>query len=199
MTEPRSLADPEEQQRRRGLLGSAHLAPLAAYCDTLRRPGVEVPDLDPLDGGVDARLLLLLEKPGPKTSPDRGGTGFVSFDNPDPTARASRRFAEEAGIERRSRIVWNVCPWWNGTTDFRSAEGREGIAELPRFLELLPSLRVAVCVGRRAEAARPLLEGRGLTTFASAHPSGQVRASHRSRWNAIPGIWRDAWEAARQS
>ena len=181
------------------MLRSAHMVPLAAFCAALRRPGLEVPDLDPLDGGTGARLLLLLEKPGPKTSPARGGTGFVSFDNPDPTARASRRFCEAAGIDRTARAVWNVCPWWNGTIAFGAAEGQAGLAELPRFLNLLSALRVVVCVGRKAEAARPSLEARGLRVFISAHPSGQVRASHRAKWDAIPEVWGDAWEAARQS
>ena len=194
--EPQPLADPVERERRQAMLGLPHMRALAGYCAALRRPGIEVPDLDPLDGGTGARLLLLLEKPGPKTSPARGGTGFVSFDNPDPTARASRGFAEEAGIAREDRVVWNVCPWWNGTTAFGSAEGRAGVAELPRFLDLLPSVRVAVCVGRRAEAARALLEDRGVRVFASAHPSGQVRASYRERWNAIPTVWREATRAA---
>ena len=171
------------------------MAPLVAYCEARRRPGVEVPDLDPLDAGVGGRLLLLLEKPGPKTSPERGGTGFVSFDNPDPTARASRRFAEEAGIDRKARVVWNVCPWWNGTIEFRAAEARAGLAELPAFLDLMPSLQVAVCVGRSAARAASMLEDRGLRVFVSAHPSGQVRASYRAQWDAIPAIWREAWSA----
>ena len=196
MSAPQPLADPAEQVRRRGLLTTPRMAPLAAYCEGLRRPGLEVPDLDPLDGGVGARLLLLLEKPGPKTSPARGGTGFVSFDNPDPTARVARRFAEEAGIAREARAVWNVCPWWNGTIGFEAAEGRAGLAELPAFLDLMPSLTVAVCVGRKAEAGRALMERRGLRVFASAHPSGQVRASWPERWAAIPDLWREAWRAA---
>ena len=198
MTIVRPLADPSERRRRRELLGSDHMAALAAYCETLRRPGLEVPDLDPLDGGTGARLLLLLEKPGPKTSAARGGAGFVSFDNPDQTARASHVFCEAAGIDRTARVVWNVCPWWNGTIEFGGAEGQAGRAELPRFLDLLPALRVVVCVGRKAEAARPSLEARGLRVFVSAHPSGQVRASFPDRWDAIPEVWGDAWEAARQ-
>ena len=181
------------------MLGQEHMRALASYCAALRTPGLEVPDLDPLDGGTGARMLLLLEKPGPKTSPARGGTGFVSFDNPDPTARASHRFCEEAGIERSARAVWNVCPWWNGTTQFKGPLGQKGLAELPRFLKLLPDLTVAICVGRRAEAARPLLEGCGLLVFASAHPSGQVRASHRDRWEAIPEAWAEGWRAMSQS
>ena len=106
---PRALRAPGEVARRHAMLRRPHVAPLAAYVAGLRDRG-EVPDVDPLDGGIAARLLLLLEKPGPKTSPARGGSGFVSADNDDPTAAAAWRFAREAGIERRDRIVWNVAP-----------------------------------------------------------------------------------------
>ena len=199
MSHPAPLSDPAEIVRRRALLASPHMVPLADYCAGLRGPGREVPDLDPADGGVGAVLLLLLEKPGPKTSHARGGTGFVSFDNPDPTARASRQFADEAGIERRTRAVWNVCPWWNGTIKFGAREGRAGLEELPSFLDLLPQLRVGICVGGQARKATPLLEKRGLRVFTSAHPSGQVRAANPALWNAIPAIWKEARLALDQS
>ena len=193
---PRSLGDPAEAARRRASLGAAHMRPLAAHVRDLRRSGGFVPDLDPSDGGTGARLLLLLEKPGPGTDPARGGSGFVSVDNPDPTAEASFRFLREAGIDRSGIAVWNTCPWWNGTIRFTAAERRAGLEVLPAFLDRMPSLRAAVCVGRQAERAAPLLEGRGLRVFASAHPSGQVRAAARARWDAIPAVWREAWLAA---
>ncbi|WP_212036396.1 hypothetical protein [Bradyrhizobium sp. JYMT SZCCT0428] len=41
---------------------------LASYAERLRRPGVEVPDFDPADGGIEARVLFLFEKPGPMTA-----------------------------------------------------------------------------------------------------------------------------------
>ena len=167
------------------------MTPLAAYAEALRGEG-EVPDVDPLDGGVGARLLLLLEKPGPKTSPARGGSGFVSADNDDPTAEAGWHFARKAGIARRDRIVWNTVPWWNGTIRFTTAERHAGIAVLPGFLDLLPALEAVVLVGRQAQRARAMVEGRGLRVFASAHPSPQVRAANRALWDAIPDRWAEA-------
>ena len=188
---PRALADPAEAARRRAMLGAPHVAPLAAYAAALRdrAPGAEVPDVDPLDGGTGARVLFLLEKPGPKTSPARGGTGFVSRDNPDPTATASWHFLRAAGLARTDCVIWNACPWWNGTIRFTTAERRDGLAALPAFLDLLPALRVAVCVGRQAGRARGALEGRGLAVLESAHPSPQVRAANRAAWDAIPEVW----------
>ena len=193
---PRALRDPAEAARRRAMLDAPRAAPLAAFAEGLRRPGAHVPDLDPMDGGIGARLLLLLEKPGPGTDPARGGSGFVSFDNDDPTAVAGWRFARGAGIDRAGVAIWNTCPWWNGTIRFTAAERRAGLDALPAFLDLMPALRAAVCVGRQAERAAPMLRGRGLATFASAHPSPQVRAAARARWEEIPLVWREAWRAA---
>ena len=173
------------------MLGELHMAPLAAYAASLRTRG-EVPDADPLDGGSEARLLMLLEKPGPKTSPARGGSGFVSADNADPTAAATWAFCREAGIARADRVIWNTVPWWNGTIVFTPAERRDGLVALPGWLDLLPRLEVVLLVGRQAQTARSLLEGRSLRVFASAHPSPQVRAANPEQWRAIPARWAEA-------
>jgi hypothetical protein len=63
---------------------------------------VEVPEFDPLDGGVEAQVLFLFEKPGPMTAElggsKRSGSGFISRNNDDPTAEATfkvHRFLDE--------------------------------------------------------------------------------------------------------
>lgn len=50
------------------MLAQSHIAALTAYAAKLRKGHpVEVPDFDPLDGGMNARVLFLFEKPGPMT------------------------------------------------------------------------------------------------------------------------------------
>lgn len=67
---PRSLRDIRQLTHRRMLCNSPHMAPLNAMVTALRAEGRgAVPDFDPLDGGVGARILFLLEKPGPMTDP----------------------------------------------------------------------------------------------------------------------------------
>jgi hypothetical protein len=84
---------------------------LTQFAAALRERGMGiVPDFDPLDGGVDARILFLFEKPGPMTSEDRGGSGFISRNNDDPTAEATFRFMQAAGIPRTLTVIWNVVP-----------------------------------------------------------------------------------------
>ena len=191
---PRSLRDFNVREERRVALHLPHIAPLAAYAATLRtRGGVQVPDFDPFDGGTLARMLFLLEKPGPAIAVTPA-PGFVSRDNDTPTAEAIYIFMQRAAIPREWTVLWNVIPWWNGTCKVTGAELRDGIAEVRELIGLLPKLQVAVMVGNRAAQARPYLETTRLALFTSHHPSPNVRAALREKWEAIPSIWATAAE-----
>ena len=194
---PRALRDPDARARRRELLDARHMRALNEYVAGLRkRPGVEVPDFDPLDGGVDATILFLFEKPGPMTATagtqTRTGSGFISRDNDDPTAENTFTFMREAGIPRKLTVTWNAIPWWNGTRTVTAAELREGAEETGRLTGLLPRLRAVVFVGEKASRARPHLEDADLAFFSSDHPSPIVRARWPDRWRAIPSVWAKA-------
>jgi len=194
---PRSMRDAGVRQRRRAMLTQPHIAPLTAYAAKLRqRDSIEVPEFDPLDGGVNAQVLFLFEKPGPMTA-DANGSGFISRNNDDPTAQETFKFMEEAGIPRTLTVTWNVIPWWNGTRKVTGQELREGVACVRELISLLPSLCAVVLVGRRAARARRYLEGCGLTLITSAHPSPLVRAKFPERWNAIPSQWADVLKVIR--
>jgi hypothetical protein len=100
------------------------MEPLTSYAARLRERG-EVPEFDPCDGGTEAQLLFLFEKPGPMTS-SQAGSGFIGRNNDDPTAEATFRFMQSAGIPRKLTVTWNVIPWWNGTRApvIRQREGK---------------------------------------------------------------------------
>lgn len=190
------MRDADVRERRRAMLTQPHIAPLTAYAARLRqRDSVEVPEFDPLDGGVEAQVLFLFEKPGPMTAAEAGGSGFISRNNDDPTAEATFRFMEQAGIPRRLTVTWNVIPWWNGTRKVTGKELREGVACVRDLIALLPKLRAVVLVGQKAERARAYLDGTRLKLFVSAHPSPLVRAKHPERWNAIPAQWAKVLDA----
>ena len=113
-------------------------------------------------------------------------TGFVSRDNPDPTARNLRAFLIEAGIGRRRTALWNVVPWYIGTgARIRPATGADvaaGAAHLGGLLPLFPRLRAVVLVGRKAQSARRIVER--LTpsrVFEMLHPGNQVVACFPTR------------------
>ncbi|WP_253189929.1 hypothetical protein [Paraburkholderia fungorum] len=103
---PRTLHSPEAIALRRAMLTETHVAPLAAYVEGLRlmHSDWEFQDFDPLDGGTEADMLFLLEKPGPMTSPTgkRVGSGFISRNNNDQTAENIFNFMRTAGIERKT-------------------------------------------------------------------------------------------------
>ena len=190
---PRSLRDPAERERRRGLLNMPHVAALTRFVEELRlRDDAEYPYFDPLDGGTEASLLFLYEKPGPLTAADENpkASGFISRDNDDPTAEATFRFMQEAAIRRAETITWNVIPGWNGTRRITSAELHQGIRDFERLLPLLPQLRSVVLVGKRAARAERFLTT--VPVFFSDHPSPLVRARYPDRWRRIPKAWLQA-------
>ena len=192
---PRSMRDPAVRERRRAMLGLPHVAPLTALANNLRqRPLVEVPDFDPLDGGTEATMLFLFEKPGPMTATGgtKVGSGFISRDNDDQTAEATFNFMNQAGIPRKRTVTWNVVPWWNGERKITGSELRDGVERVRDLIALLPRLRVVVLVGKKSARARPYLETKNLALFASDHPSPLVRASWPDRWKAIPMEWASA-------
>ncbi|MGH9645725.1 MAG: uracil-DNA glycosylase [Bryobacteraceae bacterium] len=195
---PRSMRDAGVRDRRRAMLTLPHVAPLTAYAAKLRlRGSVEVPEFDPLDGGIDARVLFLFEKPGPMTADGsafsgRSGSGFISRNNDDPSAEATIGFMQKAGIRRKLTVAWNIIPWWNGTRKVTASELEDGVACVRELISMLPKLSAVMMVGQKASRARPYLETTGLALFTSDHPSPLVRAKFPERWNAIPSEWAKA-------
>lgn len=196
---PRAMRLESVRAERRAMLRLPHIAPLTDYAADLRaRLNTEVPDFDPLDGGVNARILFLKEKPGPMTSSSRTGrvgSGFISRDNDDPTAEATFRFMAEAGIPREETLMWNVVPGWNGTRKITRQELLDGVGEVRNLLSLLPRVRVVVLVGKKAARAEPLLNGTSVIVRHSPHNSPLVRASRPDEWARIPMFWADAYQA----
>lgn len=182
--------------QRKQMLGEKHIAPLAQYVDSLRakHPDWEFQDFDPLDGGIGADMLFLLEKPGPMTSSTgkRKGSGFISRNNDDPTAEALFNFMVQAEIPRKRTVLWNVIPGWNKTIKTTREEVRRRIDELMDLLPLLPKVQTVVLVGGKAKMALPLIQVIGLHVFTSAHPSPKVRSVYPDLWRAIPEQWRQA-------
>lgn len=174
------LSDPAEVARRRAMLALPRMARLRPLLDDLRARHGAVPDPDPLDGGADARLLLLLETPGPRIR----ASGIVSRDNPTGTGRNLRAMLAAAGISRRDTLVWNVVPWIihpDGATNRAPsrAELRDGLADLPPLLDLLKRLRVAVLAGRFAATAEPAIRAARprLPILAMPHPSPTIQCT----------------------
>lgn len=126
------------------------------------------------------------------SSGKRKGSGFISRNNDDPTAEALFQFMVEANIDRKRTVLWNVVPGWNGTTKVSPMECRDGVQELSNLVALLPRLKTAVLVGRKAGKAEKLMQSLDLKIFTSAHPSPKVRSISRAMWDRISKQWAEA-------
>jgi uracil-DNA glycosylase len=172
--EPKLLRIPAACAARREQLAEGHVSPLRDFVAELRsRTGKVTPEFDPWDGGIRAKVLYLLEAPGRRAV----GSGFVSRNNPDETAKNFFILNREAGIARRDSVIWNVVPWYIGDEQriraARTSDVREGTESLAKLLLLFSDLRAIVLVGRKAERAMPMLNNITLQTkvFACPHPS----------------------------
>lgn len=172
-------------------LNDEHMKQLTEFVYKLRKEtNLDVPYFDTDDGGINAKALFLLEKPGPKSSTS-AGSGFISRDNNDETARATKKFLEEVGLSRDETILWNVIPAWNGTRKIVKEELREAHRYLDELIKLLPNLKVVVLVGTKAisKAEKYLLQNYSFYIIKSFHPSPIVRASNFAKWSAISEQW----------
>lgn len=176
--EPYALKDPEEFKRRSAMLSLPHMAPLSSYLEGVRRrlgPEYHIPAFDPCDGGIHARLLFLLEAPGPQAV----ASSFISRNNPDQTARNMNQLFRDADIARKDTVLWNIVPWYVGDGRKIRPVSREDIQEAVPFLKtlvsLLTNLRGIVLVGKKAQSARSeLVSLTDVTLFETHHPSNQV-------------------------
>ena len=99
------------------------MAPLVAYGAQLaERTGRRSPRSIRWTAESNARLLILLETPGPRVL----GTGFVSRDNPSGTAANMFRFLTNAGIARSDTVIWNIVPWLIQTPGERNRNPSRG-------------------------------------------------------------------------
>jgi uracil-DNA glycosylase family 4 len=156
-------------------------SPLRAFVEKIRsEQGLsdEVPNFDPLNGNENAKFLFVLEAPGAKAVK----SGFISFDNPDQTAKNFREQLEEAGIKRSEIILWNVVPWYlgnSGKTKIRAAQSRDiskCLDYLGELVSLLKKLECIVLVGSAARKAHVYLSHETkLRILSCHHPSPKVK------------------------
>lgn len=191
--EPKSLSIAGVREARNLALHLPHIAPLTDFVDRLRcrmGPSYQVPYFDPLDGGANAECLFLLEAPGPNAV----GSGFISRNNPDETAKNFFLLNQQAAIDRVRTATWNIVPWYVGTgTKIRAVKRDDIEAALPYLSELLcllPLLRVVVLVGRKAAVARATVKSLAPTVliFETPHPSPMFVNRSPANRNAILSV-----------
>jgi uracil-DNA glycosylase len=143
---------------------------------------------------VDARILMLLEAPGPKAVK----TGYISRRNPDPSARNMLALLAEAGIEDCDVLLWNIVPWYVGNGQrirpVRVADIRQAGPWTEELVALLPRLETVVLVGKKAQrAAGWFPDYRVLRTW---HPSNLVFNCWPKRRAEVADAFRQACSSA---
>jgi uracil-DNA glycosylase family 4 len=138
----------------------------------------EVPYFDPNNGNENAKFLFVLEAPGPKAVK----TGFISFDNPDQTAKNFKEQLEEAGVKRSEIAVWNIVPWYLGNsekTKIRAAQScdvAKCLDYLGQLVSIMQNLECIVLVGGAARKAHVYLSHKTRVRVLSCHhPSPRVK------------------------
>lgn len=163
---------------------AASVQPLREWAEDLtarrsaKHPGTVVPLFDPAEAGVDTRVLILFEAPGPMTNAEntRPGSGFISVDNDDRTAENSWNVRNEVGLTD-GVLHWNIVPWYLGTAAKKpnAEELGQGAMELRRLLPIFTQLTAVVLSGRYAQSGwkkhvAPFV-GSALTVIETWHPS----------------------------
>lgn len=164
-----------------------HVAPLNELADDIADakglPRGHVPYVDPVCRGVHARALVLLDNPSTKAEAGTG-SGLLSLDNDDRTARNIREAYERHHIDSTDTVGWNVVPFpvinFNGgsTRD----ERREGAPWLRDFIRRCPNLKIVLLLGNAAKDGWALAGLTGsLEVVTSPHPSMRGLNSHGGR------------------
>lgn len=154
--QPRLFHDPQEVSKREMEIDLPHVAPLNNWVRKLRQKfdnDANIPWFDPWDGGIEAKILWLLEAPGPKATKKRG-SGFISCNNDDQTAKNTWETREEAGVPRKMVVHWNVIPYYIGSdTKIRAYNNTDVASVRPYLKELLgffPNLKAVILGGTAA-------------------------------------------------
>lgn len=138
---------------------SANVRALNEYVDNLRlQRRAVVPYVAPTYGGVDARLLTLMQDPGPKTDlSNTDGSGMLCVENTDLSAARQKFFLTEAGIDIADIVSWNAYPWPKPHPQTQETD-RQAALTLRDFLALTPHIEVVILNGLVAKRIWRLLD-----------------------------------------
>jgi hypothetical protein len=153
---PRGLRDPDAFELRLRMLSLARVRDLTKWTEMIAETrGVRMPYPDPADGGVDAKVLILLETPTQHPPEPGEHPGFISVDNDTAAAEEMWRARELVSLQQGTAMHWNIVPWYPLTegTGPKRAETRDGCALLLELLVLLPRLETVINCGLETQKA----------------------------------------------
>ncbi|MBL4810659.1 MAG: DUF1572 family protein [Phycisphaerales bacterium] len=148
----RTLASADAIQRRMALRLCTHVRPLNELVRNWNAEGMSVPWFDPIGGGVDAKVLFLLQDPG-KMADGVEGSGFISHDNDDTAAPRVWEAFRDAGISRELVVTWNIVPWYLNDKGIKVIDMKNGCRMLELVLMQCTKLKHVVLGGSKSQEA----------------------------------------------
>lgn len=133
-----------------------HVRPLNALSDAIADsvglPHGHIPYVDPDQAGINARMLVLLDNPSTKAESGTG-SGLLSLDNNDRTARNCREAYERQDVSHADVVHWNVVPFpvagvKNGGST--PAERTQSVRWTTEFVDLCPNIEIVLLLGAAA-------------------------------------------------
>jgi len=197
MSQAWAMADVGAREAKLQRIRERRVAPLNAFVDELRaRRGGTIPYLDPDWGGVDALILFVLLRPGPRAAE----SGFLSVENHDLSARYMLELLREACISIEAAAVWNIVPWYGARSEPVSPDDlREGAGYLNRLLPMLPRLQSLVLVGRQAQSVQSSLKlPSDVRVFRAPHTSPSNLHTNPAQREIILRAYMEAWAYAEE-
>ncbi|MEO0439166.1 MAG: hypothetical protein AAF098_19995 [Pseudomonadota bacterium] len=158
-----------------------------------------IPRFEPKNGNECARLLLLLERPGPGSvgTPQTGGSGVISQFNEDVTARMLRAQLELADIAPADLCITNIVPHVRSARarvsdeQVNQAEIEMGFTRLLEVVDAIAPLQNIVLFGNKAKLvknrlrdARPWIE-----LHDAFHTSAQASGGGRNPESSKNSMW----------
>jgi len=170
-----------------------HVRDINQFVDRLRRehPDKFIPYVAPTYGGNNARLLALLQDPGPATNPEiRNGSEMLCIENDDGTANRYKAFLNENLIDVSDIQAWNAFPWYvsrpgryqpGKPSQYPKADIHAATEALAELIDLMPKLHVVLLHGLVAQDAwgelrqrRPAAANRPKIVIDTYHPGEQA-------------------------
>lgn len=177
----------------------AHVRKINKHVDELRSTHrAEIPYVAPSYGGVDARLLTLMQDPGPKTNlANVDGSGMICVENADLTAARQKFFLNEAGINVLDIVSWNAYPWPKPHPQTPESDRQAALA-LRDFLSFTPHIEVVILNGTVARRIWRLLENvsaprafEDITPISTFHTSERAINPNQKSPDYIDSVHRD--------
>ena len=190
-------ADPNVVDDKKLRIRAPHVQALNDLADRIADaeglPHGYVPYVDPDVGGVRARMLVLLDNPSTKAEAGTG-SGLLSPENNDWTARNVREAYARHGVDFGDVVHWNVVPFpvsgeKNGGST--GAERARAVRWTHEVVGLLPNLEIVLLLG---SAARDGWKRAAITRPDLYVPPGNIPHCSMRGLNANGG--REAFEKA---